>query len=317
MTTAPEHRHVTVNGIRLHITEQGSGPLVVLLHGFLSYSRAWRRQLGVLAAAGYRAVAPDLRGFGRSDHPPEIGQYTQLHLAGDVIGLLDALGEERAVLVGHDWGAMAAWTTALLRPDRVRGVCGMSVPYAPRGERSLLALLREKFGDRHYIQYFQRPGPAEAELSRDVAATLRGVLHSGSGDAAQPWNPVLAPGGRWLDAHPDPRTPPSWFGQAELDAFTATFARTGFTGGLNLYRAIEPSWQLMAPWHGARVHVPAMFVYGQADSFAHHVGELIDALPRSLSDLRETVALPGCGHWLQHERPRELEEALLRFLASL
>ena len=145
------HRLIDTNGIRMHIAEQGSGPLVVLLHGFPESWYSWRHQLQALADAGYHVVAPDQRGYGQSDRPLDIQKYTQLHLVGDVIGLLDALGEEQAVVAGHDWGAPIAWTTALMRPDRVRGVVGLSVPYMPRGPVSLLAAVRAALGDRFYI----------------------------------------------------------------------------------------------------------------------------------------------------------------------
>ncbi|MBU3061920.1 alpha/beta hydrolase [Nocardia sp. NEAU-G5] len=301
----------------MHLAEAGSGPLVVLLHGFLAYSAAWRHQLPVLAAAGYHAVAPDLRGYGDTEAPEGVRHYTQLHLAGDVIGLLDALGADRAVVVGHDWGAMVAWTTALLRPDRIRAVAGLSVPYVPRGPRSLRAMMCERFGERHYIQHFQQEGPAEAELSADLTETFRRVLYSGSGAAQQLWDPVLAPGGRWLDAHPDPGAPPPWLTPAEFDALVSTFARTGFTGGLNYYRATDLSWELMAAWDGARITVPGLFVYGDRDSFGANAPGLIGALPTLIPGLRETVVLPGCGHWAQQERPAEVNEALTRFLAGL
>ncbi|MGH7870505.1 MAG: alpha/beta fold hydrolase, partial [Candidatus Dormibacteraceae bacterium] len=162
-----EHRFVEVNGIRLHIAERGKGPLILLLHGFPESWYSWRHQLEVLANAGYHAVAPDMLGYGRTDRPAEVASYTQLHLVGEVIGLLDALEEESAVLVGHDWGASVAWNTALLRPDRIRGVAGLSVPYLPRGPFSPLTAMRSTLGEGAYIAYFQTPGVAEAELERD------------------------------------------------------------------------------------------------------------------------------------------------------
>ena len=192
------HRLIDTNGIRMHIAEQGSGPLVVLLHGFPESWYSWRHQLQALADAGYHAVAPDQRGYGQSDRPVDIQKYTQLHLVGDVIGLLDALGEEQAVVAGHDWGAPVAWTTALMRPDRVRGVVGLSVPYLPRGPVSLLAAVRAALGDRFYISYFQQVGVADAELARDVRATMRRLLYSASGDvpiSGEPAQPVVPEGG--------------------------------------------------------------------------------------------------------------------------
>lgn len=311
------HRHIDTNGIRMHIAEAGSGPLVVLLHGFLNFSRSWRHQLLALAAAGHHVVAPDLRGYGRTDRPSRVGQYTQLHLVGDVVGLLDALGERDAVVVGHDWGAMIAWTTALLRPDRVRGVVGMSVPYVPRGEQSLLAAMRARFGDKYYMQYFQQPGVADAELARDTRVTFRSVLHSGSGQAAAPWNPVLPDGGGWLDVLPDPGIRPAWLTEADLTAYAEEFDRSGFTGGLNWYRTLEWSWELLRPWQDATITAPALFVYGAKDSFANYAAPLIEALPSLLPDLRDVVALPDTGHWVQQESPEETNDALLGFLGTL
>lgn len=311
------HRTVQTNGIQMHIAEAGQGPLVLLLHGFLNFWYSWRHQLHALAAAGYHVVAPDLRGYGQTERPPSVGQYTQLHLVGDVIGLLDALGEREAVMVGHDWGSMIAWSTALMRPDRIRAVAGLSVPYVPRGEHSLLTTMRSRFGDRYYMQYFQQPGPADAELARDTAATFRGVLHSGSGNAPRPWDPVLAENGGWLDNLPDPGMLPPWLTQTDLDTYVGEFERTGFTGALNWYRNLDLNWELMAAWHKAKVCVPALFVYGAKDSFALYATALINALPDLVPDLRRVLALPESGHWVQQESPHQVNRALLEFIRDL
>ena len=218
------HRFVETNGIQMHIAELGRGPLVVLLHGFPESWYSWRHMVPALAAAGYHAVAPDQRGYGQTSRPEAVAQYTQLHLVGDVMGLLDALGEtppssgggpggeaQRAVVVGHDWGAPVAWNTALMRPDRVRGVAGLSVPYAPRGPVSMLTAMRSVLGDGFYMNYFQQPGVADAELGRDPRATLRRLLYAASGDAprpAGPAQPVVPPGGGMLDILVDPETLP-------------------------------------------------------------------------------------------------------------
>src|SRR5260370_5621391 len=166
------HRFVTTNGIRMHYVEAGRGPLVVLCHGFPESWYSWRHQIGALADAGFHVVAPDQRGYGRTEAPDDVTRYTLLDLVGDVVGLIDALGEERAVVVGHDWGAPVAWHTALLRPDRVRGVSGLSVPYRPRGTASPIAAMRAGLGEGFYQVYFQQPGVAEAELERDVRTTI-------------------------------------------------------------------------------------------------------------------------------------------------
>src|SRR6478609_11368458 len=171
------HRFVDTNGIRMHLAEAGSGPLVVLLHGFPESWYSWRHQLTALADAGFHVIAPDQRGYGQTERPEPIDAYTMLHLTGDVVGLLNALNEQQAVVVGHDWGAPVAWHTALFRPDRVRGVGGLSVPFRPRGNRAPLSVLREARGENFYQIYFQKPGVAEADLQRDVRATIRMTLY--------------------------------------------------------------------------------------------------------------------------------------------
>ena len=313
------HRVVQTNGITMHIAEMGEGPLVVLLHGFPESWYSWRHQLPALAAAGYHAVAPDQRGYGQTDRPAESEKYTQLHLVGDVIGLLDALGEQRAVVVGHDWGAPVAWNTALLRPDRVRGVAGLSVPYAPRGPVSMLTAMRAALGDGFYMQYFQTPGVADAELARDVRTTMRRILYGASGDAPRAAQPVAPAGKSFLDLMPDPETLPDWLTEADLDVFTSEFERTGFTGGLNWYRAIDLTWELMAPWQGAVVTPPALYVAGDRDLVVNFPGmaQFIPHLQTVVPNLTRTVILPGVGHWTQQERPAEVNAALLEFLAGL
>jgi pimeloyl-ACP methyl ester carboxylesterase len=316
------HRSIETNGVRLHVAEQGEGPLVVLLHGFPESWYSWRHQLRALAEAGYHAVAPDQRGYGGSDRPAETDRYTMLHLVGDVVGLIDALGEEQAVVVGHDWGAPIAWHTALLRPDRVRGVVGLSVPFRPRGQSAPLTVLRRLLGEGFYQAYFQAPGVADAELARDVRVSLRRLLYGLSGDASEdelPVQMVVPDGGGILDLVPEPATLPAWLAEADLDAYAADFERTGFTGGLNWYRNIDRSWELMGPFQGARVLPPALYVAGDRDVVVRFPGSdrAIHSLSESVPNLRDTVMLPGCGHWTQQERPDEVNAALLGFLRDL
>jgi pimeloyl-ACP methyl ester carboxylesterase len=316
------HRFVETNGIRMHIAEQGSGPLVVLLHGFPELWYSWRHQLSALAEAGYHVVAPDQRGYGQTDRPADVRQYTQLHLIGDVVGLLDSLGEEQAVVIGHDWGAPVAWNTALLRPERVRGVVGLSVPYRPRGAISSLKAIRGRLGERFYQAYFQEPGVAEAELERDARTTLRRLLYAASGDVQADVNSkllVLPPGRGWLDELPEPPELPAWLSSEDLEVFASEFSRTGFTGGLNWYRTIDLSWELMAAWQGAVVRPPALYVAGDRDLVVQFPGlkDALAGLQRFIPNLRGTLLLPGCGHWTQQERPAEVNAALLEFLGSL
>ncbi|MGW1197793.1 alpha/beta fold hydrolase [Streptomyces sp. NPDC002536] len=325
MSVAVDHRHVEVNGIRLHIAEQGEGPLVLLLHGFPECWYSWRHQFAPLAAAGYRVVAPDQRGYARSDQPGDIAAYSLLHLTGDVIGLIHALGEERAVVVGHDWGAPVAWTTALLRPDVVRAVAGLSVPHLPRGAAPPLSALRAVLGDGFYQQYFQEPGVADAELAQDPAATFRSLLSGSSGDspATDPPRPWVVPeGATLLDTMREPKELPAWLTEEDVEVFVREYAYHGdraFTGGLNWYRNIDRNWELLAPFAGRGIEVPALYVSGDRDLVRGFPGmdQVLSSLDRILPRLTRSITLPGCGHWTQQERPGEVNAALLEFLASV
>jgi pimeloyl-ACP methyl ester carboxylesterase len=316
--TEIQHRFVEANGIRVHVAEAGEGPLVVLLHGFPECWYSWRRQLVALAEAGFHAVAPDQRGYARTERPDAVEAYTILHLVGDVVGLLDALGAEQAVVAGHDWGAPVAWHTALLRPDRVRGVIGLSVPYRPRGSGRPLEVYRSAIGEGFYQLYFQRPGVADAELARDVRSTFRRLLVGGSGDRPGA-APVVPEGGGFLDLMPDPATLPGWLSEDDVEAYVAEFSEAGFTGGLNWYRNLDRNWELTAAWRGATVRPPALYVVGERDLVLDFPGarRLVDGLRAFVPDLRRTLVLPGCGHWTQQERPEEVNEAMLAFLRSL
>jgi len=313
-------RTVKANGVTLRIAEQGSGPLVLLCHGFPESWYSWRHQLAALAAAGYRAVAPDMRGYGGSDRPDAIDQYTQLHLVGDMIGILDALGEPRAVIAGHDWGAPVAWNTALLRPDRIRGVIGLSVPYRPRRDIRPSTMMPQTATTQFYQLYFQTPGVAEAELERDVAHSLRTILTSGFGDDAPDDAIAMVPrDGGVLTRMTAPEALPAWLTQEDIDYFAGEFGRAGFRGGLNWYRNIDRNWELMAPWAGAVVRVPALYIAGDRDLVVRFPGmdQLLPNLRNFVPHLRRTLILPGCSHWTQQERPAEVNAAMLEFLRDL
>jgi pimeloyl-ACP methyl ester carboxylesterase len=307
----------------MHIAEAGSGPLVLLLHGFPESWYSWRHQLTALAAAGFHAVAPDQRGYGQTDAPAGIAEYTILHLAGDVMALLDALDAERAVVAGHDWGAPVAWHAGLFRPDRVRGVIGLSVPYRPRGSTPPLAALRAVLGDGFYMAYFQEPGVADAELDRDRTATFRRLLTAaGGGGAPAAWPggiPVVPPGGGLLDILPEPDALPGWLSGPDIDVFAAQFARSGFTGPLNWYRNLDRNWELTGAWAHAPVLVPALYMAGDEDLVVAFSGgrEGIARLKSAVPRLGEPVLLPGCGHWIQQERPAEVSDAMISFIRGL
>jgi pimeloyl-ACP methyl ester carboxylesterase len=312
-------RVVRTNGIDMRVVEMGAGPLVVLCHGFPELSHSWRHQLPALARAGYRAVAPDMRGYGGTSRPDEIEAYDILHLTGDVLGLLDALGEGRAVLVGHDWGAPVVWTLALRAPERVRGVVAMSVPYRPRSERPPTTIWKAVFGERwFYILYFQEPGVADADLGRDPATFLRRLLCAVDGEPSGAELALLAgarDGRGMLERLPEPDRLPDWLPRADLDHYAEVFARTGFTGGLNWYRNFDRNWELTPELAGARVQVPALFVAGAGDPVLAMTP--VDGMEAWVTDLRGVVILPGAGHWCQQERPAEVNDALMRFLAGL
>jgi pimeloyl-ACP methyl ester carboxylesterase len=323
----PTHRIVDANGIRIHIAEQGSGPLVLLCHGFPESWYSWRHQLKALAQAGYHAVAPDMRGYGDTDRPVEIDRYTLFHLVGDMVGVLDALKEKNAVIVGHDWGAPVAWHAALMRPDRFRAVVGLSVPYRPRGSIAPTTVMPQNADATFYQLYFQTPGVAEAELEADARVSLRKTLYSGSGDVPRR-NPGAAPAGGvgmvprsggFLSRMKDPDTLPPWLNDADMDVYARQFQQSGFRGGLNWYRNIDRNWELLAPYAAASVSVPALYMAGELDlvvSFPR-MKEVIADLPRYIPQLRGSVMLPGCGHWTQQERPSEVNQAIIDFLSRL
>jgi pimeloyl-ACP methyl ester carboxylesterase len=315
-----EHRSVETNGIRMHIAEQGEGPLVVLCHGFPESWYSWRHQLPALAAAGFHAVAPDMRGYGQTDQPEAIDQYTLFHMAGDIVGLLDALGEKEAVIAGHDWGAPVAWHAALWRPDRFRGVIGLSVPYRPRGAARPTTVMPQTDEAIFYQLYFQEPGVPEAEFEGDPRVSLHTLLYSGSGDApgGERRLGMVPRGGGFLGGRPVPALP-SWLTEADLDFYAAELTRTGFRGGLNWYRNIDRNWELTAPFAGKTVDVPALYVAGDRDLVVKFPGmdQLLPNLTRFAPKLRQTIMLPGCGHWTQQERPAEVNAAIIDFLKGL
>ena len=319
-------RSIEANGIRLNLAEQGSGPLVLLCHGFPESWYSWRHQLKALAEAGYRAVAPDMRGYGDSDRPEQIDRYTLFHLVGDMVGVLDALGERQAVIAGHDWGAPVAWHAALMRPDRFRAVIGLSVPYRPRGSVQPTTVMPQNEEGSFYQLYFQSPGVAEAELEADPKASLRKILYSGSGDVPRR-NPGVAHAGvgmvprsgGFLTRMPDPKALPAWLSEADLDTYAAQFTRSGFRGGLNWYRNIDRNWELLAPYAGAAVTVPALYMAGDLDLVVAfpRMKEVIADLKRFVPQLRGSVMLPGCGHWTQQERANEVNSGIIEFLRGL
>jgi pimeloyl-ACP methyl ester carboxylesterase len=315
-----KHHFVEANGIRIHVVERGEGPLVLLCHGFPESWYSWRHQLEALAEAGYRAVAPDMRGYGRTSRPEPIEAYSQLQLAGDMASLLHGLGESSAVIVGHDWGAPVAWTSALLRPDLFPAVVALSVPYFPRTPARPTEVMKAMAGDRfHYILYFQTPGVAERELERDVRHWLEGFFYTASGDVPPERVRLLElkRGAIFGDGFAWPEKLPPWLSEQDLDFYAGEFERTGFRGGLSWYRAIDASWEQTAALTGARVNVPALFIAGERDLVISTRPEVLETLPEFVPRLRGTILLPGCGHWTQQERPDAVNEHLIAFLKEV
>jgi pimeloyl-ACP methyl ester carboxylesterase len=315
-----QQRDVSANGIRIRFAEQGTGPAVLLCHGFPEGWYSWRNQLAALAAAGYHAVAPDMRGYGRTDAPGEISSYTLLDIVGDMIGLVSALGEKQAVIVGHDWGANIAWHAALFRPDVFPALAALSVPFRQRGPAPPLHMLRKAGLLTHYWFHFQEPGVAEAEFERDPRSALRRVLYSISGDAPPETKRLdLQPGKGWLANTLDPAHLPAWLTDADLDHMAAEFSRSGFRGGLNWYRNIDRNWELTAPWAGALIRQPALFIAGSDDPVisSGSGAAAVQALPVTVPGLTRTMLIDGAGHFIQQERPQLVNEAIVEFLRGL
>jgi pimeloyl-ACP methyl ester carboxylesterase len=311
------HRTVAANGIDVHIAEQGSGPLVLLLHGFPELWYSWRHQLPALAAAGFHAVAPDLRGYGRTDAPQPVEAYSMRNMTADAAGILDALGVETAVVAGHDWGAPIAWHCTLMYPERFSAVVALSVPYTPRASSPPLQALKRVFADRFfYILYFQEPGRAESELEADVRKSMRTILYDWSGDAPEGAAVARKPkDARLFDDAPEAKRLPPWLSEADLDYYVSEFRRTGFRGGLNRYRNMDRDWEELPHLAGAVVQQPALFVVGERDPVLGFMRT--DAMKTHVPNLRKTVVVPDCGHWTQQERPAEVNQELIEFLQGL
>ena len=319
--TKPTHRTVRTNGIDMHVAEQGEGPAVVLCHGFPELWYSWRHQLPALAEAGYRAIAPDQRGYGGTDRPPALEDYDIIHLTDDMLGLLDALGEDSAVFVGHDWGSPVVWNLALRAPERVRGVAGMSVPFLPRGPMDPVQALDALFADQFfYILYFQQPGVADQDLGRDTRDTLRRFYAAISAEAtAEAFRPLPREGTTLRDWLPEPGALPGWLSQADLDLYVTEFTRTGFTGGLNWYRcrtsgAYDAELQLFC---GRTIDVPAMFIAGKRDWGIFQVPGSIERMQNSAcTRMLGCHLIESAGHWVQQEQPEQVSELLLQFLTQ-
>jgi pimeloyl-ACP methyl ester carboxylesterase len=314
------HRMIETNGIRLHVAEQGHGPLIILCHGFPECWYSWRHQLGALAKAGFHAVAPDLRGYGRSDCPAAVASYVILDDIADVVGLVAALGARQAVIAGHDIGATIAWQAALLRPDIFRAVIALSPPFRSRafGDAGPPTTLMPRTANAVFYQLFLQTPQAEAGMERDPRVTFRYQFTRLSGDG-----PVsvdgLPPGmmprkGGFLT---DPPSLPPWVTESDIDVYVAELTRSGFRGPLAWWRNIDRGWELMAPFAGMKVPVPALYIAGERDFVAAVYARDVARQSALVPKLRPPLRLPGCGHWTQQERAPQVSAAMIQFLRSV
>jgi pimeloyl-ACP methyl ester carboxylesterase len=306
---------IATNGISLHVTEQGEGPAVLFCHGFPDTSYTWRQQMKVIASAGYRTIAPDMRGYGRSSAPADASSYTPLQTTGDLVGLLDALKIPSAVLVGHDWGASHAWGAALMRPDRFKAIFCLGVPYVPRGDVSVFEKMRSS-GHQSDFYMFEQMRPEADQIWADAAVTIPGILYwaSGSAPADKRWSPMDP---RRSLHRPAPGPLPSWAGPDYVAHNVTEFRRTGFHGGLNYYRAAELYFGLSAAWKGAKITQPSFFITGKADGMRQLYPLTTDELRVGLPGLVGSSELDNVGHWTQHEAVAEVSDQLAKFLRTV
>ena len=340
----PIEHWLKVNGARLYAVEQGTGPMVLLVHGFPEIAYSWRHQLPALAAAGYRAVAIDQRGYGRSSKFWQPEAYRIDHLVADLVGVVHALGERQAVVVGHDWGAPVAWSAAWLHPEVFRGVVGMSVPFAgagligvpgnPFGERPVEEYQRELAGPGQdfYHTYWSTLGPIIDEIEADLPGWIADLMYSVSGEGlasvgfslegADPvslirQSAVCIPHGSRMRERFLPAQPVPWLSAEDLATYVAAFQGSGFHGPLSYYRNLPADQQLLTPRAGQKLAVPAYFIGGEFDVATWWGAEARARAFEVISDYRGETVLPGCGHWIQQERPAETNRLLVEFLAGL
>ncbi|XP_077218517.1 epoxide hydrolase 1-like [Tasmannia lanceolata] len=309
-----EHRMVTVNGINMHVAEKGEGPVVLFLHGFPELWYSWRHQIIALAALGYRAVAPDLRGYGDTDAPPSHTTYTAFHIVGDLIALIDALGQEQVFVVGHDWGAIIAWYLSMFRPERVKALVNLSFAFRPRHpERKPIQTLRAIFGDDYYICRFQEPGVAEAEFACVNTAKLLSTFLTYRNPG-----PFVMPKGSLEDLDDKQVTLPSWLSEEDISYYASKFEKTGFTGGINYYRALDLNWELSAAWTGMKLKVPVKFIIGDLD-LTYHTPGVQDYIhkggfKKDVPFLEDVVVMEGVGHFINQEKPEEITTHIYNFI---
>lgn len=313
------HRTIETDTLTQRVLEAGEGPLVLFIHGFPELSVSWRAQVEAFADAGFHAVAPDMRGYGGTDKPAEVGGYSMLNLVGDMVDLVRALGATRCLVVGHDWGAPVAWHCALMRPDMFTAVAGLSVPFQPRRPggppiAALRAITKRAGLGEIYITQFQNPD-AHLVFERDVAAGLRKGFYAydGATPTERQSTGFHPEGENFLSLVPDDATLPPWMSEAHFAEYVAAFTAGGFSGPVNWYRNIDRNWADTAFLQDRRIDQPSLFIVGERDPVRHYAGQHEAGLKDWLTDLRGQHVLPGAGHWLQQERADDVNRLLLDF----
>ena len=316
MADFPKPTMIKTNGIDMAVHEMGpkDGFPVVLCHGFPELAYSWRHQLPALAAAGYRAIAPDQRGYGGTSRPEKTEDYDMAHLTGDMAGLLDALGLKKAVFCGHDWGGSVVWQMALYHPDRVAGVIGVNTPFFPRPPIDPIMAMRAVYGENMYIVYFQKPGEADAILAKDVGKSFRFFMRKNTGTAEEYAKRPQSERNLEL-VHALQSDESHWPGEVlltpeELKVFVDTFTRTGFTGGINWYRNFTRNWQISEKL-AEKVNVPGLMIMAEDDVVLSPA--LADGMERFVPDLEKTL-IRRCGHWTQQEHPQETSTRMIDWL---
>ncbi|KAK7284394.1 hypothetical protein RJT34_19139 [Clitoria ternatea] len=309
-----QHRTVEVNGIKMHVAEKGEGPVVLFLHGFPELWYSWRHQILALGSLGYRAVAPDLRGYGDTEAPTSVSSYTIFHLVGDIVGLIDSLGVDQVFLVAHDWGAIVGWSLCAFRPDKVKAYVCLSVPLWPRNPYvKPVDGMRALYGDDYYICRFQVAGKAEGEFGKiETEKVIKNMLISRT---AGP--PILPKEGLGFESIPDFPLP-TWLSQEDIKYYASKFEKTGFTGGLNYYRNLNLNWELTAPWSGAQVKVPVKFITGDLDLVYNSLGtkEYIESgtFKKDVPNLEDVVLQEGVAHFNNQEAAEDVTNHIYAFI---
>lgn len=313
---------IETNGITLQVAVAGKGPLCILVHGWPELWISWRHQIQALVQAGYRVAAPDVRGYGGSDRPPQVEAYEMPTIVADIVGLMDALGEEQAILIGHDWGAPIVYYASLLHPDRVRAVVGMSVPHMGQGPMPPTELFASLYEDRFfYMLYFQQPEVPEAEFEADIPDALRKIFYYACGEVSQEVRRSVrkrTSNSGYLEGMSYPEPFPAFLSPEELDEYAQAFAESGFRGSLNRYRCLDRDYEQLSYLNDTKISQPALFIAGEHDSVLRYVPgmDMLELMSENFERLQDKIIIPGAGHWVQQEKPAEVNQALLEFLEA-